>query len=63
MLLGGGQKIDKLMRRRAKVADAALRRQGSDVEQNAGRTHELHVLIIHGRRQVSAEGAMDLKRL
>ena len=51
VLLGGGQKIDERMRRRAQIADAAIGGQRGNVQQNAGGTLKLHMFLLSdGRR-------------
>jgi hypothetical protein len=46
MLAGRGQERHKLVGRWAQVADAAVGGQRADVEEYAGRTLKMHVLII-----------------
>jgi hypothetical protein len=46
VLPGAGEEGDKLMGGGPQVADASIRGQGSDVQQNAGGTVKLHILII-----------------
>jgi hypothetical protein len=46
VLLGGGQEGRKLVGGRPQVTDASVGGQGSDVQQNSGRTLKLHGFII-----------------
>jgi hypothetical protein len=46
VLPGAGEEGDKLMGGRPQVADAPIRGQGSDVQQNSGGAEKRHGLII-----------------
>jgi hypothetical protein len=48
VLPGGGQEFKKLVCGGAEIADASTGGQRADVEQNSGRTLELHIFIIAG---------------
>jgi hypothetical protein len=53
MLFGVRKKGDELVRGRTKVPYAAIGRQRADVQQDSGRTLELHIWIISAVDQVS----------
>ena len=48
VLFGLGEEVDELVRGGAEVADAAIRGERGDMEQNAGGTLKFHGLIIDG---------------
>src|ERR1700722_4967455 len=48
MLLGANQKAKKLVRRGAQIADTAIRRQRTYVQQNSARSPKLHEADITG---------------
>jgi hypothetical protein len=47
VLFGARQKCHKLVRRRAQVANASIRRQRTDVQQNSGGTLKFHSALLH----------------
>jgi hypothetical protein len=53
MLFGGGKKGNEFVRGRTKVTYAAIGRQRADVQQDSGRTLELHIWIISAVDQMS----------